>query len=350
MSLDVALHASPLAVENRIGTRIGHAAVLALLAGVGYPFTPTLLYGLAIAPSTPVQHVIAILAGTGLVLAIPCAGGVLLWMSRGMNDTGALRARGAGMLLIVAPVVTAMLPTVATLAGWRPTQAFAPQWTVFWALASGAIFWRSTIPRPILSSLANRRIRRVHRTFVVLLIAFAAVHLLVNLTALRGLGVYDVGAGWFRLVWRTPVGEPVLIAVLVLQAVSGVLLALDASVGRSTFEHLCQIAAGLFVAAFLTSHTLAVAVLGRALLNRGPDFTFASAGPHGVLASPQAAALYPYYALAVVAVFVHVARPFRLLLQRKIGASRAAVATGGLVVTGVAVSVLLVVALLNPGR
>lgn len=350
MSFDVALPASPVVVENRIGAPIGYAAVLALLAGAAYPFTPGLLYGLASLPSTPVQHFAAILAGTALVLAIPAAGAVLLWMSRGMNEMVALRARGVGMLLIVAPVVTAMLPTIITLAGWRSAQAFVPLWAAFWVLASGGIFWRSTIPHPLLSSFANRRIRRVHRALVVLLIAFAAVHLIVNLTALRGLGTYDVTAGWFRLVWRTSVGEPVLIALLVVQAVTGLLLALDASVGRSTFEHLCQIAAGLFVAAFLTSHTLAVAVLGRALLNRGPDFTFASAGPHGVLASAQAAALYPYYALAVVAVFVHVARPFRLLLQRKIGASSAKIATGALVATGVVVSVLLVVALLNPSR
>src|SRR6185436_19753961 len=129
--------------------------------------------------------------------------------------------------------------------------------------ATIAIEARSASPRPLLGPAANRRVRRIHRTFIALLILFVIGHLAVNLTAIRDLGIYNQAAGWFRLAWRTPIAEPILITLLAIQVATGLTLALDATLGRSTFEHLCQITAGAFIAVFLMSHTLAVAVLGR---------------------------------------------------------------------------------------
>jgi hypothetical protein len=292
---------------------------------------------------------LAIVGGTLLVFAIPLVGARLVWRSAGLNDVGALRARGVGMLLVISPVLAAIVRSVASAFGARTT-GFLPIWVGFWMLATAAVIWRSTIPRPVLSSRVSRGTRRVHRIFIVLLIAFATGHLVVNLTALDGLAFYNQAAGWFRLLWRTPVAEPMLVSLLAVQFISGVLLAFDASAGRSTVDHLAQITAGLFLGAFLVSHTTAVAVLGRTILDRGPDFTFASAGPNGLLGSAQGAALYPYYGLAVVALLVHLVRPLRLWMQRKVGASAARFSAAALIGTGVVVSALLLIALLNPMR
>jgi hypothetical protein len=188
----------------------------------------------------------------------------------------------------------------------------------------------------------------VHRTLASLALAFVLVHLAVNLTAVHDLATYNVAAGWFRLVWRTPVTEPLLVAILAGQLVTGLLLVLDASVGRSTFEHLCQLTAGLYIAVFLTSHTLAVGVLGRGLLNRGPAFTFASAGDAGLFGSAQAATLLPYYALGVLAIFVHLARPARLLALRGAGSARSRKTAGVIIAIGAVVSLLLLTALVHP--
>jgi hypothetical protein len=97
------------------------------------------------------------------------------------------------------------------------------------------------------------------------------------------------------------------------------------------------------------SHTLAVAVLGRALLNRGPDFTFASGGPAGLFGSAQSTTLFPYYGLGVVAVFVHLARPVRLYVTRKAGDAHARRAAAVLAGVGLVLSVLLLRALVHPG-
>lgn len=319
--------------------------LLASLAGIVYPALPALLYGLASAPAARVPHALAVGAGILAVFAVPLAGLVLLWVSAGANDVRALRFRGIGMLLVIAPVLTALGTTVSGYLGLRSLAA--PIWVGFWLVAGAAVFWRSAVPGPLMSAGVNLALRRVHRAFIVLLIGFVVLHLAVNLTALRDLASYNEAAGWFRFIWRTPVGEPILIALLALQMATGLALAVDVSAGRSTFEHVCQIAAGLLIAVFLTSHTFAVAVLGRVQLNRGPDFTFASAGPAGLLGSAQGATLFAYYGLAVVAVLVHLARPLRLLALRRLGPAQARIAVTILIVAAFVVSALLLTALTN---
>lgn len=334
---------------ERQGARSTTAPLAALLLGLVYPLTPPLLYSLAAGTTSPLAHFGAILAGTLLVLAIPIVGAALIWRSAGLNDVGSLRARGMGMLLVISPVLAVMIPSVMSGFGIR-MQGFLPVWGGFWVASTGVVAWRSTMPRPILSSQVSRAARRAHRMFLVLLVAFVVGHLAVNLTALDGIPLYNQAAGWFRLAWRTPVAEPILIALLALQLMSGLVLALDASGGRSTIEHLAQITAGLFLAAFVVSHTTAVAVLGRTLLDRGPDFTFASAGPNGLLGSAGGTSLFPYYGLAVVALTLHLARPLRLWAQRRMAAGTARISARALIGTGIVVSVLLLLALLNPMR
>jgi hypothetical protein len=316
-------------------------------AGIVYPALPPLLYRLASGPAAPVPHALAVAAGILAVFAVPLAGLAFLWVSAGANDVRALRFRGIGMLLVIAPVLTALGTTVTGYLGLRSVAA--PIWLGFWMLAGSTVFWRSAVPGPLMSPAVTRALRRTHRAFIVLLIGFVVLHLAVNLTALRNLASYNEAAGWFRFIWRTPVGEPILIALLAIQMGTGLGLAVDVGAGRSTFEHLCQIAAGLLIAVFLTSHTFAVAVLGRGQLDRGPDFTFASAGPLGVLGSAQGATLFPYYGLAVLAVFVHLARPLRLFALRRLGTAGAPIPVTILIVAAFVLSALLLTALANPG-
>jgi len=335
---------------NRTAARRATTPLAAALLGVVYPITPLLFHALAASTRRPLLHPLAMLAGTLLVLAIPAVGAVLIWRSAGLNDLRTLRARGVGMLLVISPALGVMIPTVASALGARTLAGSLVAWLGFWVLATAAVIWRSTIPRPVLSGAVRRRTRRVHRTFLVLLVAFVIGHLVVNLTALDGLALYDRTAAWFRLIWRTPITEPILIALLVSQLLSGMLLAGDVCAGRSDVEHLAQITAGLFLAAYLVSHTTAVAVLGRSLLDQGPAFTFASAGPKGLLGSAQGTSLFPYYGLAVIAVCLHLARPLRRWLLGRAGAGAARLMAGTLVGTGVVLSALLLIALLHPMR
>ena len=334
------------AVHSSAGLRVVRLS-LAVLAGILYPISPRLLYDVASAPATPAVHLMGVAIGIAVVFAVPLAGVMLLWSSSRANDRHALQARGIGMLLVLAPVLRALGIGVSAIAGLYASAAVLV-WIAFWAVAVLAVMLRSAVPRPLLPPAVNRNARRVHRTLIAVVALFVVVHLAVNLTALSGLDTYNPAAAAFRGVWRTSVGEPILITLLAMQLLTGLAMALDASIGRSTFEHLCQIAAGAVIGVFLTSHTLAVAVLGRRLLDRGPDFTFASGGPAGLFGSGQSAVLFPYYALGVAAVFVHLARPARLYVQRLAGVTPGRVASGALVAVGVVISTLLAIALVHP--
>ena len=321
--------------------------IAATIAGAAYPIMPVALYAMAKMKTDPGIHAALIAAGLAVVFAVPLAGVVLLCVSAGTSEVAELRTRAAGILLVLAPALLVLSRVLASVAGFRASLA-VPVWFGFWTLVTIGIVWRSATPRSLLPSSVSRGLRVMHRLIFAFVLLFIAAHLAVNLMALRDLAAYNLAAAWLRLAYRTPAGEPLLLALLALQMGSGLALALDTGISRTSFEHVCQVAAGLFIAAFLTSHTLAVAVLGRGWLDRGPMFAFASAGPGGLLSSAQGAALLPYYGLSVVSLTVHLARPIGLNVLRKAGAAPARVAVAVLICLGVVISALLLVALVTP--
>lgn len=317
----------------------------ALIAALAYPLAPGFLYRMAHAAAGPL-HMPALLLGVAGVAAAPIIGIALLWKSSGSNDSAALRARAAGMLLVITPTLWVMSGSVAAALHMGSPRTL---WTGIWLVAAAGLWLRGIAPKPVLPVVLARRILTGHRLFVVVLVAFAVTHLIVNLQAWQSLDAYNEAAAWFRGIYRTSIAEPILIALLVLQFSTGLALAINNGAGRSNFDHLVQVAAGLVLGTFLISHVLAVVVLGRSLLNAGPDFTFASAGPGGVLASGQGAGLAPYYTLAVIALAAHLARPLKRLVQPATGPGNARLIAGTLVVVGVVVAGFLLDALLAPG-
>jgi succinate dehydrogenase/fumarate reductase cytochrome b subunit len=321
--------------------------LLAIGIGAAYPFTPALLFTMAGSPAGSSPTVLSIGIGAAAVLAIPAVGVSLLSYSAGRADTTALHARMAGVLMVVAPALVVLAGVSGRAAGASPGVATA-LWYVAWFLGALGLRWRMSMPGALVSAAVARRLRRVHRAGAIVVTMYAAVHLTINLTAWHDLQTYNHAATWFRGFYRTPIGEPLLLMFLALQLGSGFTLALDMSVRRLSFDYLGQLVAGLYVGTFATAHTIAVAVLGRTLLDRGADFTFASAGPGGVLASASTAPLAPYYALAVIALFIHLARPARLAVSRLAGAVPARMAAAALVCGGILVSGFLLAALISP--
>lgn len=86
------------------------------------------------------------------------------------------------------------------------------------------------------------------------------------------------------MVYRNSIVEPLLIAALVGQALSGVALAWRGRHRKGFLNH-TQAASGLFIAVFLCSHVMATLVSGRALAHIETDFIFAAGGRAGLLLS-----------------------------------------------------------------
>jgi hypothetical protein len=249
-----------------------------------------------------------------LVMGFPACGLWLLVRTAGESTECALIRRGLGILLIITPVLRVFSGVAASLLNISNHTALVC--FSLWAAIAALMLWCIRRPEPVFSASMIAKIKPVHAAGAIAIALFVAAHLATSLTILKNPETYTWSASLLRLAYRTPAGEPILIGLLILQVITGLTMATDAFTRRASSEYLIHMACGLYFVVYLGSHTLAVAVIGRATLNHGPDFTFASSGAGGLLANPGGVSLAPYYFLAVVAFFTHLSRPLRLWVMR----------------------------------
>ena len=144
-------------------------------------------------------------------------------------------------------------------------------------------------------------LRRLHALSALLLALFALVHLTNHLAGLAGVETHRAVMQALRTVYRQPVVEALLLAVVSFQAVSGLVLVARGWKQRRGRIAWLQAGSGLYLAFFLLNHVGAV-LAGRGLLGLDTDFHFAAAGFH---VPPFAFFFAPYYFLGVLALFTH---------------------------------------------
>lgn len=143
---------------------------------------------------------------------------------------------------------------------------------------------------------------RAHRMTGLLFLIFVALHLAVHLTALAGISAHDRYLSFVQILYRSPSIEPLLLAALLIQIGIGVHFAISRwhSTKGDRWGRL-QLVSGLYLAFFVVNHTGA-ALYARYGAGLETDFFWAS----GVLMHPILRwYFYPYYALAILAVFTH---------------------------------------------
>ncbi|MEO8643288.1 hypothetical protein [Pseudomonas sp.] len=89
----------------------------------------------------------------------------------------------------------------------------------------------------------------------------------------------DIG----RKVYRTKFIEPILVAVLLFQVISGLRLAWTWSETTVDHSRLFQIASGVFMAVFILGHMNSVFIFARMWLNIPTDWAFATGLPTGLI-------------------------------------------------------------------
>ena len=146
--------------------------------------------------------------------------------------------------------------------------------------------------------------RKAHRLGAVIILLFVGTHLGAHLWAIRGPGAHANALGLFQSVYRNPLVEPLFILTLVSQIVSGTRRVMKRWQGsQKDLWSRAQIISGLYIAFFLLLHTTA------ALATRhfgGIETNFFWVAGTMILA-PLKYAFAPYYSLAILAVFTHVA-------------------------------------------
>lgn len=183
-------------------------------------------------------------------------------------------------------------------------------------------------------------LRAMHLATALALGLFVIAHMANHVAGLISQQAHVDFMNAVRPVYRNAAVEPVLLALVLWQAGSGMAMVLRGWKRREGFVAWTQALSGLYLAFFLINHVGAV-IGGRVLFGLDTDFRFAAAGFH-VPIWPMF--FYPYYFLAVTSLFVHIGCALYWLAHRIDDSARVAV-LGGFAVTGTALASLIVLAL-----
>jgi hypothetical protein len=145
------------------------------------------------------------------------------------------------------------------------------------------------------------RPRTIHRASAVALAFFVFFHLLNHLTLVAGSDVHQLVMSGLRSIYRSWVGEYLLLVAVVGQVGTGLMLAgprLKGVFARRDW----QVLSGLYMSAFLAIHVSAI-LWGRLYMNLDTNLWFGAAGFH---VWPWQLFFIPYYGLAIICFAAHV--------------------------------------------
>lgn len=271
-----------------IGQHVGVAALMWLVP-VLYPFSLRAVFESGrLALDYPTPGVPLLLLALMWTLAAPAIAVYGLNRIQGQIDSALTR------LVIYGALVAAVTPTLFNL--MARTGLVPGLW--YGAIVLGAA--AALLPMPEFSQ-PPARLRYAHRLSGLLILLFASVHVANQAFAIVSLPAYDAAARVLRAVYRQPLVEMSLLAVVGLQVGTGLTLWRDRVRGSTIAENL-QAVSGLYLAVFFLGHVGTV-VLAR-YRQTETDFVWA-AGRSGLLVSPEVTSLLPYYLLGIIAVFVH---------------------------------------------
>lgn len=146
-------------------------------------------------------------------------------------------------------------------------------------------------------------LKRIHYLSGFYLSLFIGFHLFNHLTALYEAEKHISTMQSFRVLYRNPVVETILLIAVFIQIVSGIRLYYAGKKQASRFYEKLHVWTGLYMAFFLMIHVSAV-ITGRFLLKLDTNFYF---GVAGLNSFPFNLFFIPYYALGILSFFGHIA-------------------------------------------
>ena len=177
---------------------------------------------------------------------------------------------------------------------------------------------------------------------------FLVWHLANHVTAAFSLETNKAIMDLLRAWYRSNVIQPLLIALFAFQLLSGLRLVWAKIPRDADIYASIQTATGGYLAFYITSHLIAVFILGRIFLGIDTTFAWASGAPAGLLSDAWNVRLIPHYSLAVLFVISHLAMGVRaILLGHGIRLAYANHLVWTICGIGVAVSLLVTIAQLS---
>ena len=274
-----------------------------VLAAMVYPFILRAFHQSVDAPSR--QWIAPLLLAAAF--AVPLAGFVFA-----MRTQSSASMRRLAFASVMAPTLFVFLGVVQALVS-SPVPDEWP-WLAIWsALAILACSQsRSDAIEASVGDVGGWRVAHGISGAVVLL--YVLFHVTNHLFGLVGPAAHAAVMNLGRHVYRAPLIEPLLVALLLFQIASGLRLAWHWSARQTDFYRTFQVASGVYMAVFVLGHMNSVFIYARSFLGIPTDWAFATGAPAGLIHDAWNIRLVPHYALGVFFVLAHLFSGLRVVL------------------------------------
>jgi len=284
-----------------------YLALVPVAAAICYPFLLTVFHavvGTQAVTASPVAIVGATLI-LAVAFAVPFLG--LALACRPGSNSGARRLAYAS---VASPALYVFLGVVqASVRSPVPDEIV---WCVIWLALT---IWSRLALNPVANlAPAVGRWRVVHGITAAILCLYVLFHITNHLFGLVGPDAHAAVMKIGRVVYRSGVGQPLLVAAMLFQIGTGLYLAWRWSAARHDFQRTFQVASGGYLSLFILGHMNSVFIYARTVLGIPTDWNFAIGAPTGLIHDGWNIRLVPHYALGVFFVLSHLASGLRVVL------------------------------------
>jgi hypothetical protein len=277
------------------------------IAAISYPFLLRAFHSI-IGPSTATPSPLAMLSAA-IILAI-AFGVPVLGLALAHRPAASAGGRRLAYTSVTAPTLYVFLGVVQALVR-SPVPDEIP-WSAIWiAIAT----WSQLAPNPAAETAPSvGRWRVVHGGTAVVLALYVLFHVANHLFGLIGPNAHSAVMKVGRTVYRSEVGEPLLVAAMLFQIGTGLFLTWRWSAAPQPFHRTFQVASGAYLSLFILGHMNSVFIYARRFLRIPTDWNFATGAPTGLIHDGWNIRLLPHYALGVFFVLSHIASGLRVVL------------------------------------
>ena len=290
-----------------IGPRFDHVAMVPAAAAICYPFLLRAFH-VVVGTQAATPSLLAIVGAT-LILAVafvvPFVAVALA--CRSDADPGGRRLAYA---TVAAPTLYVFLGVVQALIHSPVPDEIV--WCVLWLAIA---IWSQTARNLVVATRPTvGRWRLVHGMTAALLSLYVAFHLANHLFGLIGPDAHAAVMKIGRVVYRSGVGEPLLVAAMLFQIGTGLFLAWRWSAAPQGFHRTFQVGSGAYLSLYILGHMNSVFIYARSFLGIPTDWNFAIGAPTGLIHDAWNIRLLPHYALGVFFVLSHLTSGLRVVL------------------------------------
>ena len=287
--------------------RFDYPALAPAAAAICYPFLLKAFHAVVGTPPATVSP--TAIVGAVVVLAIAFVV-PFLGIAMALRPTASPGARRLAFASVTAPTLYVFLGVVQILV--RSPIPDEIVWCVIWLAIA---IWSQLAGNHVGAAVpAVRRWRVVHGLTAVILSLYVLFHIINHLFGLVGPDAHAAVMKIGRVIYRSRVGEPLLVGAMLFQVGTGLYLAWRWSAAPQGFHRTYQVASGAYLSLYIVGHMNSVFVYARRYLGIPTDWNFAIGAPTGLIHDAWNIRLLPHYALGVFFVLSHLTSGLRVVL------------------------------------